>query len=453
MKYLLTAVLAASLILTTTLASAQCSINVAIQQFPDTVCEGGSLTLSANTGTSGVTFLWTGPGNYNNTGQNITIPAVSINHTGTFKVVASKTGCPSDSDTVNIVVHAKPAKPTIQGGGTICIGDTLKLNLKPSPSRTGQTFQWWGPAGFSVTDTFAFIPNASKANTGNYFALATDTFGCVSDTAKYVRSLYSINTRPDTPVATAISPICKGDTLKISGSAIIAGQKYNWQGPASLSFNTKDISITNYTLTGRNRFILTVDSMGCHSAPDTADIVVLPTAPPKVTISADPGFIVKDHVQVTLTANPTDTGLNTQYQWKINGNDQLGETNKTFKVTTLVDVQQGDAISVEVVTGPTCNSTNTVTSAPVVINITLGVYDVTAENSIVVYPNPVRDMVMIKNIDAAATMSITNISGQVMQLPATITNDGMQLNTSSLPEGLYIIRSGDKAAKFVKRNQ
>ncbi|MCB0696610.1 MAG: T9SS type A sorting domain-containing protein [Chitinophagaceae bacterium] len=454
MRYTIAALLIAIIMLQGVHSSAQCTISVSIVQFPDTICEGASFTLSANTGTAGVNFQWSGPGNYSNTGQNITIPISTKSHAGTYKVVATKTGCTSDSDTVAITVHYKPDIPGIQTNGIICIGDTMKLTLKPYPSRVGQTFMWWGPAGFSETDTFAFIPNASKANAGNYFSLATDTFGCVSDTGKYVRAPETINTRPATPVASGINQICKGDTLKITGPAILTGQKYHWNGPASLTFSTKDISLANYTLTGINSFILTVDSMGCYSEPDTVDINVLPTSAPKVTISANPGFIVGPNADVTLTANPVDTGLNIQYQWKINSNDVNGATNKTFKVTTLVDVTHGDAISVGITTGPTCNSTKTVVSAPVVINIDLGVDDVNTDDEVAIYPNPAGNVIHIDlKTEELINAIICNTTGQVMV--NTNLSEKETVNISKLTPGAYYIRligsSLNKTYQFIKR--
>lgn len=450
MKYTFTTLfIAAFYIFTNSSAFAQCSINVSIIQSPDTICEGTSFTLSANTSISGVSFQWTGPNSYSNTGQNITLTNVNSSMSGTYKVIATKATCTSDSDTLSITVNARPMTPLGATNAPICIGDTLAVAFDSGSSQNWHTPAIWGPAGFSDTLFASKIPNASKANAGTYMALVTDTLGCVSDTGRFTIPANKINTKPATPVIVDNGPICKGDTLKLNGPTIQTGEKYNWTGPGTLTFNTKDVTLANYTLAGINRYILTIDSNGCHSIPDTVDIDVRPTAVPKVVISADPGFIVGTNVLVTLTANPVDTGINIQYQWKINGNDVVGATGKTFQVTTLVDIQQGDAITVSIVTGPTCNSTTAVTSNPVVININLGVEQLINKDNLSLYPNPVKDLLIVDNVSPATT--ITNISGQILQLPITTKNNKTFINTSTLPDGIYIIRMNERAIRFIKQ--
>ena len=101
-----------ALFLLQNVAHAQCTINASIVQFPDTLCFGDTLALSANVGTNGVSFAWTGP-SFAATGQNVTLPNVTTANTGTYRVIASKTGCPSDTDTVNVVINPLPATPVV----------------------------------------------------------------------------------------------------------------------------------------------------------------------------------------------------------------------------------------------------------------------------------------------------------------------------------------------------
>ncbi len=129
-----------------------------------TFCQGGSVTLTGASTTTGATYQW-----FNNgtaiTGA--TAATYSANAAGSYTVVATAGGCPSAASTATTVtVNPTPTTPTI-----------TRLNMVlTSSATTGATYQWYLngvaiPGATSQTYTVA-------AN-GNYTVVVT-TNGCPS---------------------------------------------------------------------------------------------------------------------------------------------------------------------------------------------------------------------------------------------------------------------------------
>lgn len=425
---------------------AQCNINVSISQLPTNVCRGTSFSLTANVSTSGVSFSWKGPNNFTSTNQTAIVPSAVATHTGKYTVIATKLGCPTDSDTITVVVRIPPAKPVINTNAPICIGDTLIINTGGNPTYKAKV---WGPNIFSDTLLVASIPNASKANTGAYRAVHIDTLGCISDTGTYTIPAFAINTRPATPTISGNSVMCKGDTLKLLGSPAGIGETYVWTGPFTGQLHIQNIISPHYMVVGRHMFILALDSMGCSSVPDTMVVEVNPTTNPSVIISAKPGFYVGMFTPVTLTANGQDTSYNIAYQWRKNGRDIIGAVNKTHSVTFGVDVVPGDFINVWMSTTPTCAAKDTVLSNPIAFTHKMSVNNVAAQQ-LQFYPNPVKDMLTVKSSSIQQEVIITTITGVKVSAPIQYTSDQVRVNTTALQPGIYIIRMGNEVARFTK---
>lgn len=438
-----------ALFLVQNFAHAQCTINASIVHFPDTLCVGDTLALTANVSTNGVSFAWTGP-SFAAVGQNVTLPSVSTANTGTYRVVASKTGCPSDTDTVNIVINALPVIPVITANTPLCIGDTLRLKTASGSGTKGQTVSIWGPVSFTDTLFESTIGNASKANTGMYSAIVIDSFGCMSDTGHVTIPFLSINERPAKPTGSSNSPICKGDTMKLMSTVAGAGENYTWEGPFGQKYTLRNVTIDSYTLTGRSLFTITIDSMGCKSEPDTVYFDTYPDKAPIVSISADPGFYVGKYKEVTLSANVVDTSLTTNYQWRKNGVDIIGQTSKTMKVSVGVDIQEGEFISVWASTTPSCAGADSAVSPITAFTINTGVDQIGNANTLNVYPNPVHDVLIIDGLQKGVQPALYKVTGVLIQTAALQTGSQLQIDMSPLPSGIYIIRAGERSARVFK---
>lgn len=108
------------------------------------VCSGNNLTLHATTNySSGISYTWTGPGNYTSTAQNPVLANLQATASGFYTLVASNSLCPTTKvieikvvDYPQFVVN--PIAPTIcQNGGVF-----VNTQLLPGSSPIFYTFNW-----------------------------------------------------------------------------------------------------------------------------------------------------------------------------------------------------------------------------------------------------------------------------------------------------------------------
>ncbi len=66
-------------------------------------------------------------------------------------------------------------------------------------------------------------------------------------------------------------------------------------------------------------------------------------------------------------------------------------------------------------------------------------------NSIVVYPNPTQDVLMVQGIESQ-TLRVYDLQGRLLQ-----TENGTQIGVSSLPEGTYLLQIGTQVVRFIKK--
>ena len=69
----------------------------------------------------------------------------------------------------------------------------------------------------------------------------------------------------------------------------------------------------------------------------------------------------------------------------------------------------------------------------------------TLVNTILVYPNPTQDVLMIQGIESQ-TLRIYNLQGSLLQ-----TEWGDQISVSNLPDGTYLLQIGTQVVRFIKK--
>ena len=432
-------------------AEAQCSISASTSYLPSpNVCTGQTLTLSASSNVTGVSYLWSGPNSFSDTNQNATIPNVTAANAGTYRVIVSKVSCVSDTDSVVIVINTTPTPPLVPQT-PICSGDTLKINMLQFPKNT--TAIGWAPDGKSDTTIKSplVFPNALKhTHSGEYKVIVSNSI-CTSDTLRVIIPQHNIVYRPDTPVASiAKNPLCSGDTLQLSATSSTTVQGYYWTGPNQQNYITQNINISGYSIVGQQQFVVRTDSNGCFSVPDTINIDVHPIKTPSVTISADPSFIVSQNVQVTLTAKPLDTGVNLQFQWRKNGVEILGATKRTLSVVTSQDVQPGDLITVWIKTTPSCAPVDTALSNPVSINITASIDDID-KSVLMLFPNPANNFLTVSAPEQIDLVEVYTITGKRINVESKHNqSNSVYINTSNLSSGMYLLKTNLGMQRFLK---
>jgi hypothetical protein len=181
-------------------------------------CEGGSVTLSTPL-VLNATYSWTGPNSFSSSDQEPLLQNVSPADAGTYSVTITLNGCTSDPGTVDVVVYANPAAPTISGGPTtFCSGGSVTLT-----SSAASSYRWFlngNPIGGATSDSYS--ANAS----GDYTVEITDANGC---TATSAITTVTVNPNPPTPTISAGSAttFCDGGSVTLTSSSTTGNQWYN----------------------------------------------------------------------------------------------------------------------------------------------------------------------------------------------------------------------------------
>ncbi len=148
------------------------TVSVVVSQTPQNVmagnngglCTGDTLLLTSSTTTSGVSYAWTGPNNYNT--QNVTRPNVQMSDAGTYTVTVTLGSCSDTAMTTVVVnqgasVNIAPLTPV-----SICTGDTAQFAAFPNNAGTNPQLQWLknGVAVAGATSTLYKSPTLANGD-------------------------------------------------------------------------------------------------------------------------------------------------------------------------------------------------------------------------------------------------------------------------------------------------
>lgn len=237
----------------------------------DTICQGGSVLLSASGATS---YNWTG-GTTNN--------SLTVTSSGTYSVVGTNS-CGSDTANQNIhVISAPVAGISASGPVTFCQGDDVTLNA----SGTGIYLWSTGSNAASIT----------VQASGTYSLIVSNS--CTSDTAFQ----QVIVIQPPVANVTGTNSFCQGDSVQLSASG---GTSYNW--------STGETTQSVYVSSAGAYFVVANDVCGS----DTASISITMLSAPNVSISAPSPLTFCQGGSVTLTGNGFIAGSST---WSTGSNN------------------------------------------------------------------------------------------------------------------------------------
>ncbi|MEI7662220.1 MAG: T9SS type A sorting domain-containing protein [Bacteroidota bacterium] len=150
--------------------------------------------------------------------------------------------------------------PPCFNNSPICTGQTLQFSAQ---AISGATYHWWGPAGFTSTVQNPSIPNATVANTGEYFLRVEVNGQSSADTSTTMAYVYhpQANAGNDTTIMNGVSTKLHGNCTNGSGS-----YHYRW-APSSKLINdsVRDPQTTNLFSTTVFTLTATDDSASCQA--------------------------------------------------------------------------------------------------------------------------------------------------------------------------------------------
>lgn len=431
----------------------QCSgFSVSISQNKTTICEGDTLYLTATPSHQNVTVDWLLPDNsviYSSPqiGTNYAVPS-SMN--GRYIAYSYNSSC-STSDTFYLNIRPAPAFPTVTDNTPICEGDTLKITIN---SNLNQNLGYILADGsnttvLSNTKTTAFPNATSFTHATTYIGYIIDTAGCGSGAYHQVNS---IQTKPLKPTISANkNPLCAGDNLTLSAPNM-PWKQFVWTDPSMQNHYNLTLNVTNTAVPGKYNYLLQEDNFGCLSDADTEVVEILQNISPQVNVNVSPNNKVGPHTLVTFSANVLDGGPNATYQWVLNGVNIPGATSSSLSLVAGADFVSGDKISLNFAANNICASPSTITTSATTMFIDLGVGDIGGNGTISLYPNPVKDILIIQGLAQDEHISLTDITGKNIFIADKISKnkDVITINAAELPAGMYVIRIGDYTTRFTK---
>ncbi|SFC59207.1 gliding motility-associated C-terminal domain-containing protein [Flexibacter flexilis DSM 6793] len=291
-------------------ASIKSTTNIVVSAYPQSptvssafvsVCENGTLTLTANSFVTGATFEWSGNGT-TSTNNPLILNNVTLAQTGIYSVRIKFGNCYSLPVDVNVTVKQLPSTPTITSDTVTCAGVPYTFT---TPTVAGAVYTWTGPSGstFSTQQNPTFIPTVASA--GTYQLMVT-----VNSCNSAVKSFnLQVKGQPKKPtISTVSTPICPNDTMRVFVTDTVANSTYKWFGPSGFTSTKDTVVFTQFPIkAGAYKLVRFVN--GCPS--DTAQLnLTLRSAPIQPTAKNTSPVCEGD--PFTISA---DTIAGVKYHW------------------------------------------------------------------------------------------------------------------------------------------
>jgi hypothetical protein len=250
---------------------------------PTTFCDGNSVTLTANGGTS---WYWS-TGAYTQ--------SIVVSQSGSYGVTASfGDGCSVSATPV--VVEARHVTASIAADRTtVCAGAPIALQSTVGGS-AGYTYQWYDKTYTAIagatSPTLSLTPSAS----GFVYLKVTDELGCQVTSNSIIYTVVP----PANATITAPAALCEGQSATASVPDAGAGTTYSWTITGG-TLNFPNVPSVTFTPSGLGSVTLTVTvvNAGC-SATSSKTVTVNPL--PGGAISAGGPTTFCQGGSVTLTA-------------------------------------------------------------------------------------------------------------------------------------------------------
>jgi hypothetical protein len=377
---------------------------------PASFCQGGNVILSTIT---------TGPLQWIKDGSDIA-GATGQSHTatqaGNYSVRAGTAQCISTSTIIAITVSPLPAIPVVTASGstTVCQGGNVLLS-----TTTGGTLQWLKDGNVI---TGATGQSYAVTQAGNY-AVQAGSLSCAVTSAI---TTVAITALPATPVITAsgTTTICQGQSISLTSSAASANQWY------------KDGTV----ITGANGQSYTVNQQGNYSVITTANnCASLPSSPTAIVVNPLPAKPV-----ISVNVNTMTSSASSGNQWYLNGAAITGATGQQYDGTVSGQYSVSATIN-------GCSMASDVFNFTFIPNP-----DLITLSDVAVYPNPVKDNLVIANkANRKLEIRIFNVqgvliySGNIFSLTGTVEMKNMRPGTYAI-EIIDTVTSQFVVKKIVK---
>ncbi|UTW60783.1 hypothetical protein KFE98_12170 [bacterium SCSIO 12741] len=253
-----------------------CSFSPGIIPSKGFICEGDTVTLTANTGN--YTYQWYKNGTVL---TNDTLFNYKASDVGSYKVVITDTALSClDSATFNLTLGSKPSLLITFSDTAVCDGDEVTLTGAGATS-----LSWSG----GISNGVAFTVTQDNW----YYLTGQDVSGCPTQDSIFIHK-YDL---PTLSVAISDDSICNKDSTRLTASG---AQSYIWTQQVNNGINFSPSVTQDYVVIG-------TDSNGCKSN-DTVEVVVFSL--PALDLGNDTNICPYDSLQLQAP-----TGFIKTYLW------------------------------------------------------------------------------------------------------------------------------------------
>jgi alpha-tubulin suppressor-like RCC1 family protein len=262
------------------------------------ICQGSALNLTTNA-VSGAAYSWSGPNGFVSSSQNPSISNAQPVRTGIYTLTVTTSSCGTTSNTTSVIVGSSVNALSLTSNSPVCIGNNLNLSIT---NRTGFSFSWTGPNGFTSNVATPVINGVTSLAAGRYTVVVVSA-GCGTTT---VQSSNIIVHNPGSVSAGSTSPVCLGAPIYFIGNAP-SGSTYSWSGPSGFASTTQNPSRSNSQLSHAGVYTMTANVTGCGAITTTTTVVVNPCRSAEDNTSDLDAFLDNANWTVEVYPNPTES--------------------------------------------------------------------------------------------------------------------------------------------------
>lgn len=309
------------------------------------ICENGTINLTTPT-ISGATYDWTGPNSFTSNSQNPSISNASTATAGTYNLVVTVNGCPSNAGTSLVTITSNPNVVITNGASAaICPSGSIVLTASGASS-----YVW------NTTETTSSI-SVSPTTTSTFFVTGTQS-GCSATDTIIVSILTppSLNGNPTASPSNCDSPTGSLVGISVNGAPTLS---YVWfdsnSNAVGVNTDLTNVSAGNYT-------VEVTDGNGCPSTFGPFTVVNHPT-PATPTVS-----FVNNQPCVSGTIEGSGNGpIGSTYSWS--GPNSFTSSSQNFIIDPINSSYTGNYCLTVFVNGcpsiPACENV-TVNDLPVI---------------------------------------------------------------------------------------
>ncbi len=310
----------------------------------------------------------------------------------------------------NPILNPPPSTFNVTGGGSYCEG-TSGLPVGLDDSESGVTYTLFRNVDETVTTASGTGVALSFGNqtAGSYTVSGTNSGGTIAMTGEAVNEELLLPAAP--VIGTITQPTCTTST----GSVVLTGlSSESWTiNPGNITGSTPSTTISDLSA---SIYAFTVTVSGCTSAPGGEVIInAQPETPPKPVIT-----LVDDYLESNSAA----------------GNQWYNSSGIIIDATEQIYIPSENDNFYVIVT----NTDGCASEASDIISFATGVEKNGLFEGILIFPNPVRDHLIIKNNSLLESIDfeIINSGGKVIY--NSILNQLSDIGISHLSPGTYYIR-------------